>query len=163
MQMRQRPDLLIVPIRDRRQGRRILTLRNLGIAALTVFVLFIAITLLSERGRGPSAGDYGRLYRHELPPAPQPAAPLPIVNEANPVNDHASADPLLSAPAERAQWIEPAPSASIEPIATAPPVTLAPRAGNARVAIVGGPAGVAAVEQKPQPQKQLKGGIFRQP
>lgn len=160
--MSQRPDLLIVPIRDRRQGRRILTLRNVGLAALTLFVLFIAITLFSERGRGPSAGDYGRLNR-ELPPTPQASAPVEVVNEATPVNDHVSADPMLSAPAARSQWLEgEQTTAQVVPIA--PPVTLtAPRGGNADVAIVGGPGGVATVQQKPRPEKQLKGGIFRQP
>lgn len=162
--MSQRPDLLIVPIRDRRQGRRILTLRNAGFAALTLFVLFIAITLLSERRRGSADGDYGRLYRHELTPAPQVGAPVEVVNEATtPVNDQVAADPLLSAPAARAQWLEGATTTTVEPVATAPPVTLTTREGNAPVAIVGGPEGVATVQQKPRPTKELKGGIFRQP
>lgn len=155
---RQRPDL-IVPIRDRRRRRRVLTLRNAGYAALTLVVAFIAITIRSEMRRGPAEGDYGRLYHRELPSTPS-QRPLPVVKEATipSVDDHVSADPLLMQPAARSQWLD----ATNEPVLSPPPITLTARDGNARVTIVGGREGVIAVNDAPPREKKLlKGGIFR--
>ena len=150
---RQRPDL-IVPIRDRRRHRRVLTLRNLGYTMLALVVAFLAITIRSEFRRGPAEGDYGRLYDRQLPPPPQTETrPVEIVEEAKPVGDEVSADPMLVQPAVRGQWIETPPPA--------PPLT-GTREGNSRVAIVGGPEGVTTIGDAPQREvPKLKGGIFR--
>src|ERR1041384_7907759 len=53
---RHRPDL-IVPIKDRRQRKRYLTLKNFGWFMLAAVVIFIGITIRSEM-RGRSSGDY---------------------------------------------------------------------------------------------------------
>lgn len=157
-----RPDL-IVPIHDRRQGRRILTLRNTGFVLLAMIVLFFAITIRSERRHGSADGDYGRLYHRELPPplAQQPQA-VDIIEESTPIADNAAADPMLTAPAARAQFLE-TETTNASAVAAQPQLTLdAPRSGNARVAIVGGPAGVAMIDNAPQREKKLlKGGVFR--
>lgn len=124
-----------------------LTLRNTGFAILTLIVAFIAITIRSELRRGPTEGDYGRLYRRQLPPPPETrTSPVEVVQEATPPADpdEVSAPPMLVAP--------PPPT----------PVTLDTRDGNARIAIVGGPAGVTAIDNAPRrEEKKLKGGIFR--
>jgi hypothetical protein len=164
--MRHRKPDLIVPIRDRRQRRRLLTIRNTGYATLVVIVAFLVISVRSELRRGTPEGDYGRLYGQELPPPPTQA--VEVVREATPaavVDDHVSADPMLTAPAARAEFLETDATANASTLgATAEPLTLSatPRDGNARVAIVGGPEGVAAIGNAPSREaRKLKGGIFR--
>lgn len=122
---------------------------------LTLIVAFIAITFRSEMRRGSPEGDYGRLYRRELPPPPAvEQRPVEVVEEANPIDDQVSADPMLVAPAARSQWLE----ADAVPVTT----TRTVRDGRSRVAIVGGPEGVAMIDNAPQREtKKLKGGIFR--
>lgn len=157
---RRKPDL-IVPIRDRRQHKRYLTLRNAGIAFAALVVLFIGISIRSEM-QPRHTDSFGRLLERELPKVE--AKPVEVVEEAAPpVDDHTAADPMLVAPAAREQWLydssTPTTSAAtIEPIAA--PVTLSPRTKGARVAIVGGPEGVSVVEQTRQRQT-LRGGFGR--
>src|SRR5215213_11340517 len=100
---RRNPDL-IVPIRDRRQHKRYLTLRNVGGAFLVLAVLFVAITIRSEMQ--PRHSDaFGRLFERELPPVE--AKPVEVVKEAAPpVADHTAADLMLVAPAAREQWLQ---------------------------------------------------------
>src|SRR3954454_8974026 len=71
--LRPRKPLLIVPIRDRRQRRRILTIRNCAIALLSLAVIFAAISIYNDRRSAP-AGEYGRLFGSQVPvnaPAPR--------------------------------------------------------------------------------------------
>lgn len=154
--MRHRPDL-IVPIRDRRQRKRYLTLRNVRNVLLVCLVAFVAISIRSElRGTGPAS--YGRLYERELAPPPEPK-PVEVVREASPaVPDQTVADPLLLAPAAREQWLR--------GDTTNPALGALPRAeasvarGETRVAIVGGPEGVSVVRQERR-KPVLSGGFGR--
>lgn len=155
--MRRRPDL-IVPIRDRRQRKRYLTLRNARNVFIALTVLFIAITIRSELQPRHSE-TFGRLLERELPEVE--AKPVEVVQEAPPVEDHTAADPMLVAPAAREQWLHDdgttAAAAAIEPI----PVAITPRAagGESRLVIVGGPEGVSVVEKRRRPV--LSGGFGR--
>lgn len=157
---RRRPDL-IVPIRDRRQHKRYLTLRNARNVAIALGVVFIAITIRSEMG--PRSNDsFGRLLERELPTVD--TKPVEVVREsAQPVEDQAAPDPMLVAPAAREQWLHGDSStvaaATIEPVA--PATGLTRRDSNSRVVIVGGPEGVGVVEQKRQ-RPLLRGGFGRE-
>jgi hypothetical protein len=153
--MRSRPDL-IVPIRDRRQHKRYLTLKNAGIASAVAFVAFIGVSIYSEVRR-PAPNDYGRLARREIPPLPVAQKPLEVVRETPSIDDQAHADPMLVAPAARASWLgnETSNAAVIPPPAPAP---TAARGGD--VAIVGGPEGVSIVQQKKR-HPVLAGGFGR--
>ena len=158
---RSRPDL-IVPIRDRRQHRRILTLRNAAISFAVLVMVFIGISVRSEME--PEHRDaFGRLLQRELPDVD--SKPVEVVTEAVPVDDHTAADPMLVAPAAREQWLHDSSNTAsavgaIEPIA-APPITLSrAREAGTGVAIVGGPEGVTVVEQK-RKQPLLTGGFGR--
>jgi hypothetical protein len=160
---RSRADL-IVPVRDRRQRRRYLTLRNAGITFAALTVLFIAITIRSEMQ--PRHGEgFGRLLERELPVVE--TKPLEVVREAPPVDDQTAADPMLVAPAGREQWLyddsaaamSATASAAIEPVSA--PVSLSTRDKDSRLVIVGGPEGVSVVEQTRRRQT-LRGGFGRQ-
>lgn len=156
--MRRNPDL-IVPIRDRRQGKRYFTLRNFAWFAGACIVLFAVITIRSEmRGAGPTA--YGRLVERELPPVPV-SKPLDVVTEANPAvtQEATHADPMLAAPIAREQWLHDNASA-VPTIAPVPVPAPAVRTGDGKLAIVGGPEGVAVVKQEPR-RPPLAGGFGR--
>jgi hypothetical protein len=155
----------IVPIRDRRQSKRYLTLRNAGIAGAGLVVIFILITIRSEM-RGLAPGDYGRLFHSELPPAPV-AKPVEVVREAPvPVPDQTAADPMLVEPMVRAQWLDGTigtETVSLEPVQAAvasTPTVVAPVRGTDRLAIVGGPEGVMIVKET-RKRGGLKGGFGR--
>src|SRR5688500_7153465 len=97
---RNRPDLL-VPIRDRRQHRRFLTVRNAGISFAVLVMLFLGISIYSEigpRGGGGGESTFGRLLEREMPKVE--SKPVEVVTEARPaVDDHTAPDPMLVAPA----------------------------------------------------------------
>jgi hypothetical protein len=156
--MRRRNPDLIVPIRDRRQRKRYLTLKNFGIFVGAAIVLFALITIRSEmRGTGP--GNYGRLIERELPAKPEPQKALEVVTEAPVTQEATHADPMLAAPMAREQWLhaDTASAVTAVPMAvSAPPV----RDGDAKYAIVGGPEGVAVVQQ-PKRKPPLAGGFGR--
>jgi hypothetical protein len=160
--MSHRPDL-IVPIHDRRRRKRILTLKNFGIFVAVLAVAFIAISIRSEM-RGLAPGDYGRLFRREVPPAVE-AKPMEVVREEEPaavpvvVNDQSHADPMLVAPMARAQWLVDDTATTTAPITT-PVVTSASMRGEADVAIVGGTEGVTVV-RKERRKPVLSGGFGR--
>ncbi len=156
--MSRRPDL-IVPIRDRRQRKRYLTLKNFGIVVLVMVVAFIAISIRSEM-RGLQPGDYGRLFRSEVP-APVEPKPMEVVREDLPaVNDHTSADPLLVEPMARAQWLVDD-TTTTATTTTVAPVTAASVRGEADVAIVGGVEGVTVVRREKR-RPVLSGGFGRE-
>jgi hypothetical protein len=154
--MNPRPDL-IVPIRDRRQHKRYLTLRNFAIASAVAFVAFIAVSIYSEVRR-PAPNDYGRLAR-KLPDAPPPTRPVEVVKETNSIADESAADPTLVQPMARAQWLgdETTSAGVIEPAA---PATVSTFQRGEDVVVVGGPEGVTIVKQKRR-KPVLSGGFGR--
>lgn len=146
--MSRRPDL-IVPIRDRRQRKRYLTLRNFGIALAALLIAFILINIRSEM-RGATPGDYGRLFGRQVPPVGP--KPIEVVREEPPpVADGTSPDPMLVERTAEAQWLEEQ--------GTTAPVTASVR-GQAEVAIVGGAEGVTVV-RKEKRRPVLAGGFGR--
>ncbi|HEX6160274.1 MAG TPA: hypothetical protein VF111_08925 [Thermoanaerobaculia bacterium] len=160
---RRRPDL-IVPIRDRRQHKRYLTLKNARNVTLVLVAAFLIVTIHGEM-RGLKPGEHGRLFHKELPEAPK-AKPVEIVREQAPapVPDADSADPTLIEPMARAQWLdddfynaqpEPTQAATI----TAPTVQARVQ-GDARIAIVGGAEGIAVVKESHR-KPVLSGGFGR--
>jgi hypothetical protein len=142
--MGHRPDL-IVPVKDRRQRKRFLTLKNFGIFVLVILVAFVAISTYSEM-RSIPAGDYGRLFRRKVPPPPPPK-PMEVVDEA-PVGGHTQA--VLVDTTARTQWIE-------QDLA---PIEIEPVRSDQDVAIVGGADGVAVVRRERR-KPELKGGFGR--
>lgn len=153
---------LIVPLRDRRQHRRIVTIRNVRNAILVLLVAFVFFSIVGEI-RGRYAPEYGRLYSRTLPPS-APAvnsAPPPIVEE-QPVADQVGADPMLVQPAARGQWLieeqEPLPPPDVASVPVAPAAR-----PEGDVTIVGGPNGVAVVSSEQRAKPVLSGGIFKDP
>jgi hypothetical protein len=158
--MRRHPDL-IVPIRDRRQRKRYLTLKNFAWFLGACAVLFVIITIHSEM-RGTGSTNYGRLVERELPPtAPPSRTPLDVVTEASPAvtQEATHADPMLAAPMGREQWLHADTASAATPI-TAVPMPAPVRTGDAKLAIVGGPEGVAIVKE-PKKRPTLEGGFGR--
>jgi hypothetical protein len=130
---------------ERRQRVRILTLKNLGIAAIAIIVLLIGANLWSE-ARKTHRGEYGALFNHEMGKT-ETIAPrkIEIVTEA-PVPDHTAADPLLIEPAVRqAQYLD---------VKPAP----APLPAKSSVAISGDAGAISVVAP---PRRLLKGGFGR--
>ncbi|HEX8169701.1 MAG TPA: hypothetical protein VF824_04080 [Thermoanaerobaculia bacterium] len=160
---------LIVPVRDRRQHRRIFTLKNAAKALIVFVVVFAGVSIANEvRWRTPA--PFGRLFQHELGTADvaQPK-PVEVVQEAPaPVDDQTAADPMLVAPAAREQYLRNANTNAAPPVteaSTAPAYVVAPgtpvRIGDdSKVAIVGGPDGVAIVKRAPR-GPVLRGGFGR--
>lgn len=159
--MRSQRDL-IVPIRDRRQRRRIVTLKNFRNVSIAALLIFMAITIYSET-RGPRAGDYGRLYSSEMPAREVAKQGVEVVQEAATapaVADESHADPTLVEPMARAQWLaanasEPRSQQPVSATIVPPPTT---RGGD--VTIVGGPEGVTVVRGE-RKRAVLKGGFGR--
>lgn len=151
---------LIVPIHDRRRRRRILTLKNFGIAVVAGTVTFAVITIRSEM-RDPDQGSFGQLYDGQIP-AVEPKAE-PVVTEASAVPEQTHADPMLVAPAVRAQWLVEEGSTTVATSTVATGNTRAEAAvatGETRVAIVGGSDGVAVVKRTRR-EPELSGGFGR--
>ena len=156
---RRKPDL-IVPIRDRRQRKRYLTLRNAAFAFVALVVVFAGITIRSEM-EPENRDTLGDLVRRQMPEVE--TKPVEVVHEAAPeVVDQTAADPMLVAPAAREQWLRDGSTTTITPEPAIAPVMAADlRAGTeSRVAIVGGPQGVAVVQQQKR-RPTLKGGFGR--
>lgn len=150
---------LVVPIRDRRQRKRYLTLKNFGAATAVLAVAFVAISIRSEM-RGRVEGDYGRLFQREIATEVE-QKPIEVVHEAPPpVDDATHADPMLVGPAARAQWLEDDANAPLTTTAEPTVVTSATMPGQGDVAIVGGPEGVTIVKRDRR-QPVLSGGFGR--
>ena len=162
-----RSPLLIVPIRDRRQRRRILTIKNLAVSMLSIAVVIASISIYNGARRG-SANAYGRLFGSQVA-APNGSVErnVDVISEG-PVADQVSVDPMLVAPAAREQLLmagtnAPAPATTIAPLATP-----SPRLGEGDghgTAIVGDGTGVAIVHPpvtSTAPRQLLTGGIFKQ-
>lgn len=155
---RRHPDL-IVPIRDRRQHKRILTLRNFGIFVAVAVVAFVIISVRSELRGTTVDREYGRLFRSEIPKPVEPQ-PMEIVQEATAVDDQTHADPTLLQPAARAQWLQDdaTQTATITP---APVTASAVTRGDSGVMVVGGTEGVSIVRRERR-RPVLSGGFGRQ-
>jgi hypothetical protein len=181
-----KPDRIVL-VRDRRQGRRILTLKNFRNAAVAVVVLIAAVTIYAKFRTPKTADNYGRLYQGQIQtPAVNPKQP-DIIQEAAPISDADGADPTILSAAARAQYLgtdtpAPAPSA-IAPAVTAttattvvtattattatdvqpaPAQTPPPALKSTGVTIVGGAEGVSIVKEKHEPPA-LGGGFGKPP
>jgi len=154
--VRNRPDL-IVPIRDRRRRKRVLTLKNFRNFALGIAVLLLAVTIQSDL-RHLKPGQYGRLFSKQVPSQPEIAPrKIEVVREAPPVPDQTAADPLLLASAAREQYLGVNTPPALPNVA--PPIAVP---ASSDVAIVSGPNGVTIVRGEAKRQPALSGGIFRQ-
>ena len=162
--MRLKKTELIVPIRDRRQHKRILTKRNLAWSALAFVLLFAVILVQADLRRGADAG-YGRLFGSQVPSQDSKiAANQDVVTEA-PVPESSGADPMLVAPGAREQQLLDNNSAAaqkpiVASVATVPepaPVKSTAARGE-HVTIVGGPEGVSVVKEK-NAKPELGGGF----
>jgi hypothetical protein len=156
----------IVPVRDRREHVRILTLRNFGWALLAAVVAFAGIDVVSHM-RVPRSEGFGRLFQRHIGAEPVVARRAPEVVTEEPVPDQTTADPLLLEPAERSQYLGTttiAPptqtTSSAPPPASLEPITPA-RAPGDRVAIVGDSTGVSIATPAKDNRPKLSGGIFR--
>jgi hypothetical protein len=162
--LRSRKPLLIVPIRDRRQHRRILTIRNCAISMLSVAVIFAAFSIYNETRRAP-AGEYGRLFGSQVPAANATIPRKVDVIKEGPVDDQRAADPMLVAPAAREQLLlantnAPAPP----PVPVTSPSAIGSVSGHGTT-IVGDGNGVAVVHASTTStaaRPVLSGGIFKQ-
>ncbi len=135
-------------IPERRQRRRIVTLRNFAWLTLVSLLAFAAISLRSEL-RGRHMHDYGRLVDHQVD-AKIERKPVEVIDESTP------------APQTRSEPME---VVSLDAPPTPPPVavssaSVAPVPGDSRVAIVGGPEGVKIVQQTAR-RPLLRGGFGR--
>lgn len=153
------------PIRimpERRQHRRILTLKNMR-WVVGVLVLFLVAVSLDLSIRGAPTTDYGRLYRKHIKPGVDVKPRPPIVVEAPPVPDQTAADPLLIAPAAREQ--EFLSTTADRPVAmgTVATVPIIARGSGDGVSIVGDSGGVVIVRGSDAKRPVLAGGIFKQP
>ena len=166
--MKSRPDL-IVPVRDRRSRKRVLTLKTFGYAAIAIVVIFAAVTIQSDL-RHSKGDDYGRLFGKQVSGQPDVVPQkVDIVREA-PVPDETSADPLLIAPAAREQYLgvdssnmpQPQPVVSSSVMTPSQPLATAAETRPGAVSIVGGPEGVTITKNQAQQRPTLSGGIFRQ-
>ena len=147
--MRQRPDL-IVPIHDRRQRRRYVTLKNFGWATLAGGVIFVGISIYSEmRTTGPA--NYGRLVQREISAVVE-QKPVEVVTETPSVDqEQTHADPMLVQAAAREQWLraqETAPGVVPAVVDIPPRAAAAMATGETDVVIVGGPEGVKIVQRE---------------
>ena len=148
---------------ERRQHRRIVTLKNFG--WLMVFLLVVFIGLSIDRSRGASEG-YGRIVDGEIA-ANDDIRPKPqVIIEAPPVPDQNAADPLLLSAAAREQEFlstSTTPAVTVTPIAAAQMATPVDTRGSGAVSIVGDSGGVAIVRNGEAKRPVLAGGIFKQP
>jgi len=180
---RPRNPLLIVPIRDRRQSRRILTIRNTAITMLSLAVIVATVSIATGRRPG-DANEYGRLFDSRVPATTSiERRPVDVITEA-PVGDQVSSDPMLVDPAAREQLLRADSNVAPPPppvVAPAQMVTVPVQASPARplppsvpvlgsaqergTTIVGDGTGVTVVKApatSTAPQPVLSGGIFKQ-
>ena len=157
---------LFVPIRDRRQRKRILTLKNFGRFAIAIAVVFAGLTLQSELRRGNTDG-YGRLFGKQVAGQHEIAKPQFDVVKEVPVADQSKPDALLEEPAARSQYLiddtasttvaTAAQTSGVSEPAPAPVV----RGSAAGATIVGDSNGVTIVRAGDRQRPVLSGGIFR--
>lgn len=140
-----------------------MTLKNFGWASLVLLVVFVIITIRSEMGN-KTVEDYGRLYGSQVQKVPvSTPKPVPVITEANPVEDASSADPYSLKAAAREQYLG---NPTLEPVITATSITPppGPRIGtDGAVRVEGGPEGLTVVQEKKRRDAVLGGGFGRQP
>jgi hypothetical protein len=162
--LRPRKPLLIVPIRDRRQRRRILTIKNCAISMLSVAVIVAAISTYNAARRAPAA-EYGRLFGSEVTSTNATVPRKVDVIEEGPADDRGGADSMLVAPAAREHTDLPASIPAPAPrVAVASPSAIGNVRGHGKT-IVGDGSGVAVVPApttSTAPRPVLSGGIFKQ-
>jgi hypothetical protein len=160
-----RNPLLIVPVRDRRQRRRILTIKNCAMTMLGIAVVFASISIDSEARRGKN-GDYGRLFGSQVgTPARDVSRNVEVVHEGS-VDDQSAPDPMLVAPAGREQLlmaksnVDPVPSSETSPapigVRTNTKAHETTIAGDGNGIVITKPASTTAAHPV------LSGGIFKQ-
>jgi hypothetical protein len=151
------PRTLVVPVRDRRQHKRILTLKNFRRFLILVVVFLVGLTIDISRRSAP--GEYGRLMQKEIA-RNDDVRPRPAVVTEAPVSDQTSADPMLVAPAAREQEFLSTTTTSAPAPAPTPITT-----GGSGVTIVGDTSGVTIVRGGDPSAKHpvLAGGIFKNP
>jgi hypothetical protein len=161
--MRWTKTAVVVPVRDRRQRRRILTLKNFWKAALVIIAIFAGITIEANL-RHPKTTDYGRLYGNRVQQTSTVSRKQEIVQEGQ-INDATAADPTLVGAQARAQILtgeadKPlTQTAPAGPVPTLPPTPVQDSAG--RYVVTGGPEGVTLV-QKNNAKPVLGGGFGKQ-
>lgn len=149
--MRHRVEL-IVPIKDRRRRRRVVTLRNVGLVGLVLLVALAAVSLRSEmRGRQPR--NFGRVVGGAIPDVR--SAPVEIVTEA-PSSVVVEEGPLLVQPQPRMSEPDLIVVPEPRPIESVDPAIM----GESELVVVGGPHGVS-LERKAPTRPVLSGGFGR--
>ena len=153
---------MVVPVRDRRQRRRILTLKNFWKFALVIIAIFAGITIEANL-RHSKTTDYGRLYGNRVQQTSTVSRKQEIVQEGQ-INDATAADPTLIGAQARAQILTgeaDKPLTQTVPAApgSIPPTPVQDSAG--RYIITGGPEGVTLV-QKNNAKPVLGGGFGKQ-
>jgi hypothetical protein len=165
-----RNPLLIVPIRDRRQHRRILTIKNCAVTMLSVAVVFASISIYSEARRG-KAGDYGRLFGSQVgTPTRDVSRNVEVVHEGGSVDDQSAPDPMLVAPAGREQLLMAKSNADQPPVSTSEippaPIVVVPASAKAHQTTIAGDSKGIVVAKPPASSTAahpvLSGGIFKQ-
>jgi hypothetical protein len=160
---------VIVPIRDRRQRRRILTLKNFRNAAVVLIALFAVVTIYAKFRTPKTADDYGRLYKGQIKtPDVTPKQPE-IVQEAGPIADADGADPTLLSAAARAQYLgtdsnvpaQTTTATTASALTPAPAETVSTVQKDERVTIVDGTDGVSIAKEKRE--RPVLGGGFGKP
>ena len=167
--MSSRKPELIVPVRDRRQRRRILTLKNFRNAAVALIALLAIVTIYAKFRTPKTADDYGRLYKGQIKIPDVAAKPPEIVHEAGPIADSDGADPTLLSAAARAQYLGadsnvPAQTTTATATSALTPAqaqTASTVQKDERVTIVGGTEGVSIVKENRE--RPVLGGGFGKP
>ena len=94
-----------LPLRNRRRGRRIITVKNFWRLLLVAVLLFAGLTLASNLGKS-TPGQYGRLYGQQQPTVGKAEFHPAIVTEApSPISEQERADPMLLTAAARSQYL----------------------------------------------------------
>jgi len=146
---------------ERRQHRRIVTLKNFGWLLAGLVVVFIGLTI----DRHTRADGFGRIMDRQIAPNDDIRPTPQVITEAPPVPDQNSADPLLLASAAREQEFlstTPATPAPPAPVAAAQ-ITPMSATGSGSVSIVQDASGVTIVRHGDAKRPVLSGGIFKQP
>jgi len=154
------------PVRDRRRGKRFMTLRNAGKVLIALVVIFAVISLWSERRR-IAPGQFGRLYEKRTRDLKfEPKRPEVVVVEDTNIHDQTAPDPMLLDGVDREQWLGvnqalgvPNPPAAVDPLAapaatstgavTFSPGKKRPLSEKGKVKVSGG-AGGLTVEVEPE-------------
>jgi len=159
--MRRSKPELIVPIRDRRQHRRILTLKNFRNACFVLVALYAGSMIAAHFRNAKPHDDLGRLVAGRITSSTS-LPKQPSVAQTEVIDDQTAADPTLVQAMNRSQILLDQPATSTAQVAAPATTADAPllRQNAANVAIVGGPEGVTLV-QRDAKRPVLGGGFGR--